>query len=105
MTTTARPVTAVLGAAVLFGTAGTAQALGPGDTTPLGVGAARIALATALLWAFVLLGRPGSPVALVRAHRTLVLAGGVGVTIYTPAFFAGVDFSAYWMFSPNVSAS
>ena len=38
----AGPVLAVLAAATLFGTTGTAQALGPSGTTPLGVGAARI---------------------------------------------------------------
>ncbi len=38
----------VLGAAVLFGTTGTAQALGP-DASPLAVGSARIAVGAALL--------------------------------------------------------
>ena len=42
------PRTLVLFAAVLFGTTGTAQALGPGGS-PLGVGAARVAVGAALL--------------------------------------------------------
>jgi len=37
-------VAAVVLAAVLFGTTGTAQELGPSGTTPLGVGAARLAV-------------------------------------------------------------
>jgi hypothetical protein len=37
-------VGAVLRAAALFGTTGTAQALGPAATTPLGVGAARLVI-------------------------------------------------------------
>jgi len=92
--TTARPVASVLAAAVLFGTAGTAQALGPDGTTPLGVGAARIALASLLLVAFAIFRRrpvdgPLCPV--IAANRTLILTGGAGVAMYTPAFFAGVD--------------
>ena len=42
------PRTLVLFAAVLFGTTGTAQALGP-ESSPLGVGAARVAVGAALL--------------------------------------------------------
>mgnify|MGYP003455180468 CR=1 FL=1 len=38
------PVLAVLAAALLFGTTGTAQALGPDGTTPLSVGAARLVI-------------------------------------------------------------
>src|SRR3954464_9994845 len=55
--TTARPASApvlVLGAAVLFGTTGTARALGP-EISPLGVGAARIAVGAVLLAAFAAL--------------------------------------------------
>jgi DME family drug/metabolite transporter len=53
----------VLLAAVLFGTTGTAQALGPDGTTPLGVGAARLLVGgTALLAVLPLLGRsPRAP--------------------------------------------
>jgi DME family drug/metabolite transporter len=91
----ARPVGAVLLAAVLFGTAGTAQALGPDATTPLGVGAARIVIGTAVLWLAVALAPRGPSwrevVATVRTHRGLIVLGGVGVAVYTPAFLTAVD--------------
>ncbi len=38
------PVLAVLAAALLFGTTGTVEALGPDDTTPLSVGAVRMVI-------------------------------------------------------------
>jgi DME family drug/metabolite transporter len=79
-------VAAVLGAAVLFGTTGTAQALGPAGTTPLGVGTLRILIGAIALWCFA--RRWPSLDVLVR-HRWLILAGGVGVALYQPAFFAG----------------
>lgn len=49
---------AVLAAAVLFGTTGTAQALGPESTTPLGVGAARLIVGGTALAAVGLSVRP-----------------------------------------------
>ena len=42
-----RPERLVLASAFLFGTTGTAQALGPDGTTPLTVGAARMQLSRA----------------------------------------------------------
>jgi drug/metabolite transporter, DME family len=74
----------VLFAAVLFGTTGTAQALGPAGTDPVGVGAARILVGGALLVA--------------RARGTLrgrwapgpVIAAVAGVSVYQLAFFAAV---------------
>src|SRR4051812_30733152 len=79
----------VLVAAVLFGTTGTARALGP-DISPLAVGAARIAVGAALL----------AIVAAVLARRAtktpkpwparVVLAGGLGVAGYQLSFFAAV---------------
>ena len=55
--TTGPAVAAVLGAAVLFGTTGTAQALGPDGTSPLGVGAVRLAVGgLALLLVLPLVG-------------------------------------------------
>ena len=47
------PTLAVLAAAVLFGTTGTSQALGPDDTTPLGVGAMRILVGAVALCVLV----------------------------------------------------
>ncbi len=46
-------IVAVLAAAVLFGTAGTARELGPDDASSLSVGATRIAIGTAVLWIVV----------------------------------------------------
>lgn len=56
-------------AAVLFGTTGTAQALGPDGLTPLTVGAARIVIG-------------GTALALLLA--------GAGVAVYQLAFFEAV---------------
>ena len=55
---TTRPIGAVVMAAVLFGTAGTAQALGPDAATPLGAGADRIVLGTSVLWLAIALAGP-----------------------------------------------
>jgi drug/metabolite transporter, DME family len=84
-----KPARLVLASAFLFGTTGTAQALGPDGTTPLTVGAARIAIGGAAL------------VAIALATRTLrdgiawakgpVIAGAAGVVGYQLCFFAAVD--------------
>lgn len=80
-----RARTEVLLAAVLFGTTGTAQALGP-SAPPVGVGAARLLVGGALL---LLVARwlgarlPSSP----RA----VLGIAVAVAVYQLSFFAAVD--------------
>jgi len=93
--TTARPIAAVLCAAMLFGTAGTAQELGPDSATPLGVGAVRIVLGTLVLWIVILWGTdPAARQKLfepLRPNRLLVLVGGVGVAGYTPMFLVAVD--------------
>lgn len=82
---------AVLGAAVLFGTTGTAQALGPAGATPLGVGAVRLALGGAALLAVLpLLGdRPSRAAALWRTP--LGLTAGVCTALYQVCFFAAVQ--------------
>jgi len=92
----------VLTAAVLFGTTGTAQALGP-DIEPLAVGTARIVVGAALLGAVALLagrvgagraGRVGAGRAGRRGlgccDRRLVLLSGVFVAVYQASFFAAV---------------
>lgn len=84
----------VVAAAVLWGTTGTTQALGPDDTTPLTVGTVRILLGGVALLALVL-ARPGGP-GQVRAlghrrQRGALLVGAVAVAAYQVAFFAGVD--------------
>jgi drug/metabolite transporter, DME family len=76
----------VLTAAVLFGTTGTAQALGP-DIEPLVVGSARIAVGATLLGAVALAAgraRLGS------GDRRLVLVAGLFVAVYQASFFAAV---------------
>lgn len=82
-------VLAVVVAAMLFGTTGTAQSLGPDSSTPWGVGTLRIMLGSVALW---LLARSLPKLSDLRgsAGMTLVL-GGLGVAIYQPAFFLGVD--------------
>src|SRR4051794_17094348 len=78
----------VLVAAVLFGTTGTARALGP-DISPLGVGAARIAVGAALLaLVAALLSRRGTRTA--RWRLRPILLGGAGVAAYQLSFFAAV---------------
>ena len=84
-------VAAVLAAAVLFGTTGTAQALGPDGTSPLGVGAVRLAVGgLALLAVLPMLG--GSAVRATGLWRTPLglLAGGC-TALYQVCFFAAVD--------------
>ena len=74
-------------AALCFATTGTAQALGPSGTTPVGVGAARILVGGMLLIAVALarrnLGR--TPWA-----REPVAVAAAGVAVYQLAFFAAV---------------
>ena len=84
-------VGAVLLAAALFGTTGTAQALGPSTTTPLGVGAARLAIGgLALLALLPAMGaRRAEAVALWRTPTGLV--AGACTAMYQVCFFAGVQ--------------
>jgi drug/metabolite transporter, DME family len=86
-----RAVGAVLLAAALFGTTGTAQALGPPSTTPLGVGAARLLVGgLALLAVLPLVGVPrAEALALWRTPTGLV--AGLTTGLYQICFFAGVQ--------------
>ena len=77
----------VLTAAVLFGTTGTAQALGP-EIEPLAVGTARIAIGAVLLVAIALATHRFQ---LGGADRRLVLLSGLCVAAYQATFFAAVD--------------
>lgn len=80
---------AVLAAAALFGTTGTAQALGPGGTTPLGVGAVRLAIGAVVLAAVALAERgPGAP--RWGRHAAALLVGGLAVAAYQLTWFAGL---------------
>lgn len=87
-------VAAVVGAAVLFGTSGTARELGPESASSLTVGAARIAIGSLVLWVVVAANRHREPVpsaAVLRPLRALLAVGGIGVAMYTPLFFVAVD--------------
>ncbi|MCY7364686.1 MAG: EamA family transporter [Frankiaceae bacterium] len=85
------PVGAVLLAAALFGTTGTAQALGPSATTPLGVGAVRLLVGgLALLALLPLVGGRWSEVLALWRTPTGLLAG-VCTGLYQVCFFAGVE--------------
>jgi DME family drug/metabolite transporter len=85
----AAPVLAVLGAAALFGTTGTAQALGPASTTALGVGSVRLAVGALGLAALAGIGRPAGGRAWAR-HLPALLVGGVAVATYQLGWFAGL---------------
>jgi drug/metabolite transporter, DME family len=76
----------VLLAAILFGTTGTAQALGPDTATPLTVGAGRIVLGGGLLFALAV----GSGGFHGRWPLRLVAIAGAGVAVYQLAFFQAV---------------
>ncbi|MEX2654800.1 MAG: EamA family transporter [Acidimicrobiia bacterium] len=78
----------VLLAAVLFGTTGTAQALGPDDAHPLTVGAMRLLIGAAgLITVAAMRGRLREAMAVER--RWLAL-GMLGVAGYQVTFFGGV---------------
>jgi len=81
----------VVGAGILFGTAGTAQALGPVGTTPVGVGVLRIQVgAVALLLAMPFLGHdPRRLLTLWRSPAMLVTAATAA--LYQPLFFGAVS--------------
>lgn len=80
---------AVVSAAALFGTTGTAQAMGPSGTTPLGVGAVRLAVGAAVLAAVALADRRAGP-SRWRSHAPALVIAGVAVAAYQLALFAGL---------------
>jgi DME family drug/metabolite transporter len=91
-------VLAVLAAAMLFGTTGTSQALGPDGTTPLSIGVMRMAIGgTGLaVFAFLLAWRHARrqpadaprPKLGLRPVALMVLTG-ICITVYQPLFFIG----------------
>jgi drug/metabolite transporter, DME family len=91
MTGTRLSILLVVAAGILFGTAGTAQALGPANTSPIAVGVLRIQVgAVALLLAMPLLGHdPRRLLALWRTPAMLVTA--LSAALYQPLFFAAVS--------------
>lgn len=92
-------VLAVLAAAVLFGTTGTSQALGPDGTTPLSVGVVRMVIGgTGLaVIAFLLAARharrrrpdAAPPPRLGWRALALMVLTGVCISVYQPLFFLG----------------
>jgi DME family drug/metabolite transporter len=80
---------AVLAAAVLFGTTGTSQALGPPAATSLGIGAVRLVVGAIALAAIARLRRPGYERSW-RRHAPTLLLGGVAVAVYQLGWFAGL---------------
>ncbi|WP_448262351.1 DMT family transporter [Microbacterium aurum] len=90
-------VLAVLAAALLFGTTGTSQALGPEGTTPLSVGVMRMVIGGTVLAAiaFTLAARyrrnqPHSPRLGIRP-LLLMATTGVCLAVYQPLFFLGTE--------------
>lgn len=86
----ARAVGGVLGAAMLFGTVGTAAALGPPDATPAGVGAARVLLGGLVLLAVTAWQRIplGATWRILRTGPGLVAS--LATAVYQVCFFAAV---------------
>ena len=94
-------VLAVLAAAVLFGTTGTSQALGPEGTTPLSIGVMRMVIGgTGLaLLAFLLARRHHARSSTDAAARprlairplSLMLLTGLCLALYQPLFFLGTE--------------
>lgn len=94
-------VFAVLAAALLFGTTGTSQALGPEGTTPLSIGVMRMVIGGTGLAAiaFLLAARharrsslesPPRPSLGIRPLSLMVLTGAC-LAIYQPLFFLGTE--------------
>jgi drug/metabolite transporter, DME family len=86
---------AVVAAAILFGTTGTAQALGPADTTPLAVGAVRLAVGgtalglVGLVWGARVRRRTPDAPAWTGASLGYLVLTGVCLAAYQPLFFLG----------------
>lgn len=78
----------VVSAAVLWGTTGTAQALGPA-ASPLAIGSARLVVAGVVLGSLAVLA--GSPGSRRRLLGLPTLAGAAGMAAYQPLFFTAVD--------------
>lgn len=78
----------IISAAALWGTTGTAQALGPPTSDPLGVGLLRLVIAGPALLAVAAYAGFLPDRGILRRYPTLVAA--VGMAAYQPAFFTAV---------------
>jgi DME family drug/metabolite transporter len=80
-------------AGLLFGTAGTAQALGPNGTTSLGVGTTRLLVGGIALLAAVAIRRGGGGlISMLRVWRSRAgLFAGASTAVYQVCFFASVQ--------------
>jgi drug/metabolite transporter, DME family len=76
----------VLLASVLFGTTGTAQALGPAGLSPFTVGAVRVVLGGGVLGLLALAGSRSAA----RMSPALVLCAGAAIAVYQLTFFEAV---------------
>ncbi len=88
-TTRHRGVWLILAAACLWGTTGTAQALGPAAAEPLGVGLMRLVVAAPAL--VIIAVATGSLPSLSHLPWGPTVLAGIGMAAYQPAFFAAVD--------------
>ena len=91
-------VIAVLAAALLFGTTGTSQALGPDDTTPFAVGLMRLliggsalAIVTAVAAALRRRRTPATRPRLAIGPLALMAVTAAALFVYQPLFFAGTS--------------
>lgn len=80
-----------IGAGALFGTAGTAQALGPSDTSPIAVAALRLGIGGLVIAALLpVLGHRFSELRSCLRHR-LVWISALGSLLFQVLYFTGVD--------------
>ncbi|MEO1719944.1 MAG: DMT family transporter [Pseudomonadota bacterium] len=84
-------VAAVLTAAILWGTTGTAQAMLGGAVDPIWIGALRMLLGAATLWSLCLVvGRSDLRLAHVRSCWLAILCAGIAIGSYNLFFFEAV---------------
>lgn len=81
--------TAIVIAALLWGTTGTVASFIPDAVSPLAIGAATMGVGGALLFATA--ARPALRVIRDAASRRWVLWGALGVIVYPLAFYSGMD--------------
>lgn len=83
------PGAALVAAALLWGTTGTAASFFPDDVSPLAIGASTMTFGGMLL--FALSARPALQAINNAASRRWLLLGGVGVVVYPLAFYSAMN--------------